>query len=243
MADAPPAAAAAPPALSSPEAVDFLAMLAERQTATEARLDALSATFTAYTAVMPCPKAYYIVLEQPEGVQLVDVRRRVLEAIALDRRHPECAFVRCFLGTYGPWELAPGSSAALVFVTFDSVVETDPAAAAAEFASMHVNLARCGTRVAQTHTVLSDMEEQHFLLHLQDDEVFVPIRAAEAPPNVPGLPLRFRVAADFALGWCTRGRSSGVYLDVDRIENWAEVTGFDLFVPQKGQTAPPEPQQ
>jgi hypothetical protein len=192
---------------------------------------------------MPCPKAYYIVLEQPEGVQLVDVRRRVLEAIALDRRHPECAFVRCFLGTYGPWELAPGSSAALVFVTFDSVVETDPAAAAAEFASMHVNLARCGTRVAQTHTVLSDMEEQHFLLHLQDDEVFVPIRAAEAPPNVPGLPLRFRVAADFALGWCTRGRSSGVYLDVDRIENWAEVTGFDLFVPQKGQTAPPEPQQ
>ena len=171
MADAPPAAAAAPPALalSSPEAVDFLAMLAERQTATEARLDALSASFaalsasyTAYTTVMPVPRAYYIALEQPEGAELVNVLCSVLAAVAMHRRHPERVSVRCFLGTYGPWELPSGTSAAVVFVTFDTLVETDPAAAAAEFASMHVSLACCGTRVLQTHAVTSSMEEQYF---------------------------------------------------------------------------------
>ncbi len=115
------------PALAAPAGVDFLAMLAERQTALELRIGALSASFAAYTAAMPRPRAAYIALPQLPGAQLLDVRRRVLEAIAAAYpRHTERVFVRCHLGSEGPWSLAPGTRAAVVFVTYDSLVEPDP---------------------------------------------------------------------------------------------------------------------
>jgi hypothetical protein len=245
MADAPPAAAVVPPALamSSPEAVGFLAMLAERQTALEARVAELSASvtsLTAYTAVMPAPKAFYIVLEQPEGVQLVDVRRSVLAAIAMDRRRPELVSVRCFLSTSGPWDLQSSATAALVYVTFlatgttdrGRTVETDPAAAAAEFAAMHVNLARCGTRVLQTHTVMSPLEDKLFQVNLQENEVFVPIRASEAPLlRVPGSPREEWMTADVALGWCKRDYVDNLINDLQLILNWQEANAFNVYAP------------
>ena len=217
-------------------------MLAERQTALEARVTELSASvtsLTAYTAVMPAPKAYYIVLEVPEGAQLVDVRRSVLAAVAMDRRRPELVSVRCFLSTSGPWEFQSSATAALVYVTFlatgttgrGRTVENDPAAAAAEFAAMHVNLARCGTHVLQTHTVMSRLEDKLFQLNLHDTEVFVPMRASEALPRVPGSPREEWMTADAALGWCKRDFVDNLLDDLQRILNWQEANAFDVWAP------------
>ena len=245
MSDA-PAAAAAPPALSSPEAVDFLAMLAERQTATEvrqdalsARLDALSASFTAYTAVMPIPIAYCIVLEVTEDTLLADMRCRVLEAVAPHcHGHPEQVSVRCTLHNNGValWRLRPHMRAAFIFVC--AAFPRNPAAAAPEFPSLHVSLARCGTRVLETHAVMGEMEELYFLYRLQDNEVFAPIRVAELRPKVPG---EYNVwgflTADFALGWCRRIQVRAVdEEDIECALKWSELVGFSFYVPPKSPT-------
>ena len=117
----------------------------------------------------------------------------------------------------------------MIFITFDTMVEPDPAAAAAEFAEMHARLARSGTRVAQKHAVTSNMEKEYFLHCLLDDEVFVPVRAAEAHNLYQLLP----VTPDVDLGWCTCPLQAGVRVSGNLAAQWAELTGFRLFVPRK----------
>jgi hypothetical protein len=127
-----------------------------------------------------------------------------------------------------------------VYVTFlatgttdrGRTVETDPAAAAAEFAAMHVNLARCGTRVLQTHTVMSPLEDKLFQVNLQENEVFVPIRASEAPLlRVPGSPREEWMTADVALGWCKRDYVDNLINDLQLILNWQEANAFNVYAP------------
>ena len=235
--DATPAESPAPPsvlAMSSAAGVEFLRMIAERQTSLEVELEtlkervgSLTASFEAFTAVMPRPVAYYIVTEQPEGAELLDVRRSVLAALALAfRRYPEQVQVRCSLKLA---KKGGGScdamTVAVILVTLNSSVDMDPAAAATEFASMHVQLARCGTRVLETRTVMSEMESQYFVYYLIDDEVFTPVRAEAAAAY-------HHLRAVDALGWCEYAYPQPHIFEC-RLERWAGLTGFEWDVPSK----------
>jgi predicted phage tail protein len=226
-------AAAAPAAMAAPS-LEYLAMVNERMTALEVGLDsataalrAVTTSLDAYKKIMPRPEAYYFVLRVADDTALLDVRRAVLTAVAsaLQRTHWRVR-VCCFLSVNGPWLRDGVTTAAVVFVSgvgFGCCVPThDPGA-------MYAALASCGASVVQAHAVMSLLEEQYFLHSLLDDEVLVPVRAAEAHTLLHAN----YVQADHALGWCV-ARRRGIYESVERVMAWASATGFELFIPRKG---------
>jgi hypothetical protein len=179
-----------------------------------------------YKAIMPRPEAYYFVLRVADDAALVDVRRAVLTAVAstLQRTHWRVR-VCCFLSINGPWLRDGVTTAAVVFVSgvgFGCCVPThDPGA-------MYAALASCGASVVLAHAVMSSLESQYFH-SMGDDEVLVPVRAADAHT----LPHADYVQADHALGWCV-ARRRGIYESWQRVNAWATATGFNLFIVRKG---------
>jgi hypothetical protein len=224
-------AADAPAAMAAPS-LEYLAMVNERMTALEVGLDsataalrAVTASLDSYKAIMPRPEAYYFVLRVADDAALVDVRRAVLTAVAstLKRGH-EYACVHCFLSINGPWQRDGVTTAAVVFisgVSCSAVPSHDPG-------ELYAALASCSVSVVHAHAVVSSLESQYFVHSMGDDEVLVPVRAAEAHTLPRGIG-----AADDALGWCV-SRRRAIYESWQRVDAWASATGFELFIVRKG---------
>jgi hypothetical protein len=220
--------------------VEYLAMVNERMTALEVRVDgivpalqerlaAAEAALRAYKDAMPRPTAYYAVLEQPKehgaphAARLAAARRDVLAAVASAVTHgaAEHAQVRCFLAR---------RQTVSVIVLLVSRVDSrswhrhDPG-------EMFTALSRCGARVVQWHAIMTTVEEQHFAKSMADDELFIPVRAADVESVREHITY---AEADEALGWCRMRRGNDmIYVDEGVTEAWAQLHDFQLFIHAK----------
>jgi hypothetical protein len=208
--------------------VEFLAMVTERMTALERRVDSVSnleARFEAYKAVMPRPLAYYVELEQPpwssadeRSARLLTVRRAVMGAVAsVTKRLPTEMHVSAFLAK------AHEKPIAVVFITCGSCGPTHDAG------DMYMAISACGVRVKRWDTILQDVEATYYKTQVSDDTAYIPIRCEDALP-----PCVYETLA-------SRDTDVGFYRlapnivavddeDTERAEEWALVTNFKHFI-------------
>ena len=208
--------------------IEFLAMVTERMTALERRVDVvaeLEGRLEAYKAVMPRPLAYYVELEQPpwasadeRSARLLHVRRAVVAAVAtVTKRLPTEMRVRTFLGK------AHGKPIAAVFITCGSCGSThDPG-------EMFKAIGACGISVKRWDTILSEIEATHYTVCVADDAVFLPIRCDESLPPRVHETLASR-DADVGFFRLAPGVAEVDDDDAECAAEWARMTNFSRFI-------------